>query len=68
MDGWQPIETAPRDESVLVYIRDAAQGREYEIAHCSSDDPDADWYLSTVCGPPIDVPPTHWMRLPDAPA
>lgn len=63
---WQPIETAPKDEPVLIYIEGAGEGLEYEIAHCSSDDPD-DWYSSVHLGQPIDMPPTHWMALPKAP-
>lgn len=67
MSAWQPIETAPDDTAILVYLTGAAQGLEIEIAHRSSDDPDGDWYVATHDGPPIDVPPTHWMPLPLAP-
>ena len=68
MSGWQPIETAPKDEAVIVFLTDAAHGMTIEIAHRSSNDPDGDWYAATHDGPPIDVRPTHWMPLPEPPA
>lgn len=69
MAEWQPIATAPKDLSVLVFIPGAAAGLEIEIAHCASDDPDGDWYPSTRdLAAPIDIPPSHWMPLPDDPA
>ena len=64
---WQPIETAPKDQAVLVWLPGAATGLEMEIGYCSSSDPDGDWYPSTHVGFPIDIPPTHWMPLPKDP-
>ncbi len=64
---WRPIETAPKDESILVYITGATSGMDFEIAHCASDDPDGDWYSSTNLGGPFDMPPTHWMPLHEPP-
>lgn len=68
MSNWQPIETAPKDWSVLLYLPDAADGLEIVIAHCASDDPDGDWYPATTDGgAPIDVSASHWMPLPSTP-
>ena len=66
MSGWQPIETAPWDTAVLVFIPDSAIC-EFEIAHRSADDPDGDWYSYIHLGGPIDVAPTHWQPLPAPP-
>jgi len=67
MNGWKPIATAPMDEAVLVFLTGAAMGLEIEIAYCSSDDSEGDWYPATTDGPPLDVLPSHWMPLPDPP-
>lgn len=64
-DAWQPIETAPKDENVLVYIAGAAQGMQYHIAHTFADDPDGDWYDATRdLASPFDMKPTHWCPPP----
>lgn len=68
MADWRPIETCPKDISVLVFVPGAAQGMSFEIAHCSSDDPDGYWHATTYDGGPIDIPPTHWMPLPEPPS
>lgn len=66
---WRPIETAPKDEAVLIFIPGTEPALEIEIAHCSSDDPDGDWYPATwPLASPIDMPPSHWMPLPSPPA
>ena len=64
---WQPIETAPKNADVLVFMPDAAQAMSIEIAHCSADNPDGDWYAGTHDGFPLDIPPTRWMPLPPEP-
>ena len=68
MTEWQPIATAPKDETVLIYIPNDGWGIGVEIAHSSSDDPDGNWYSSLYQGGPIDVDPTHWQPLPDPPS
>lgn len=58
---WQPIETAPRDESrILVYINDPASsvqrhafGHVYESGRVIAEGYNGDWRI------------THWMPLPE---
>lgn len=62
---WQPIETAPSFESVLVYNEDKlafGESAKYAIAIRSEHPQRAMW----VCrfG---EIKPTHWMPLPEAP-
>lgn len=70
--GWQPADTAPKGEAVLVFCPDA---REPHICVATLNDfvnPDdpmdivTDWsdeWLEDA----LDVEPTHWMPLPPAP-
>lgn len=72
MTQWQPIITAPKNEYVLVFCPDAADHTQIMICgHLEAQgDPDGpDWYeLNADTRPaPLDVDPTHWMPLPDAP-
>lgn len=72
MTEWQPIETAPTNEYVLVYCPDA---EEYSrILICArlvfeGDTDPPDWYeINCDVRPnPIDVDATHWMPLPTPP-
>lgn len=68
--GWQPIETAPAGERILICW--AASGQYDEGIEVATYSPDADarhrWlnqnsgnYISPTC------PPTHWMPLPKPP-
>lgn len=60
MNGWQPIESAPKKENILT---------------CSADGRIAvaiwffgGWASSEPClGDPLNEPPTHWMPLPEPP-
>lgn len=68
--AWQPIESAPRGEAVLIYSPDA----EYPSVMLAElnefvGDPDPDrWYDRwNTSGAPIDADPTHWMPLPEPP-
>ncbi len=60
-EGWQPIDTAPKDRSVLVYWPDG-DSVHVGIAWFG---PNMQAWLVTNVGP---VAPTHWMPLPPAPA
>jgi hypothetical protein len=60
-DEWQPIETAPNDESILVA---------YESGYIDCIRADSNrfaWQRPT--GPRVEWAdrPTHWMPLPEAP-
>lgn len=71
VEGWQPIETAPKGELVLIHSPDAADWYSVCIAHFVPSqfpgDEDA-WYSQEEdITQPIDAWPTHWMPLPDVP-
>lgn len=71
---WQPIETAPKDGSVILVYRDD-QGvftAHYveEDAHLSNamNPPEGDYYWFSTGGDDLtNEMPTHWMPLPPAP-
>lgn len=56
--GWQPIETAPEDEHVMIWL--AASGNHLIAERCEEK-----WFDD--CGL-VDENPTHWMPLPAPPA
>jgi hypothetical protein len=61
-DGWQPIETAPKDgNEVILFDSDYLQLSGFEGRY---SEPRGSW-LSSYDGP---VNPTHWMPLPPPPA
>ena len=69
---WRQINTAPKNEYVLVFCPDATEGSQIMI--CGHlvfvGDPDGPtWYeLNCDARPyPLDVEPTHWMPLPNIP-
>jgi hypothetical protein len=75
VDDWRPIETAPRDGSVvLAYRHDAGVFTMHyveEDAHTSSymNPPEGDCYWFTTGGDDLtDDMPAHWRPLPDPPA
>lgn len=62
--AWQPIETAPQDESVMVFT--ARWGP--IVAELSSEF--NEWLSRMQCPVALkddDEQPTHWMALPPAP-
>ena len=61
--GWQPVETAPRAEWVLVW-RPASNVR--DAAWCLL--PPGPGFWTEGHGGPLDPPPTHWMPLPKPPS
>lgn len=62
-DGWQPIETAPKDgSSVLVY-----EGFEPIVTEGWWDAEDEMWRPSGSRNYPFWHQPTHWQPLPDPP-
>lgn len=55
---WQPIETAPRDGTLVLMASTCGQitvGRQH---------PDVDWWQWSPLGK---WKPTHWMPLPETP-
>ena len=71
-DGWQPIETAPRDADILVYGLAQVWTDSCPVfwqGQAGWDEEYASW-LTTAHddkGEPLKVIPTHWMPLPAAP-
>ncbi len=69
---WQPIETAPRDRAVLIWLGPDAEYDKLVIARWEDDEDfpgGGAWYPANSDGGfPIDVPATHWMPLPEPPA
>lgn len=66
LGGWQPIETAPRDEDVYVLAMRAGA----RVPFVASYDADFDnWYTFNgaleSCNQKFE--PTHWMPLPEPP-
>jgi hypothetical protein len=61
---WQPIETAPRETPVLIWIGDRAliSQQLYEQANWE-DTYQSFWFWDTD----RDELPTHWMPLPEPP-
>lgn len=69
---WQSIESAPKNEYILVFCPGADEFTQIMICGflvSESPDDDGDWYeLNADTRPsPLDVMPTHWMPLPDPP-
>jgi hypothetical protein len=64
MSDWQPIETAPRDVSVIVYADDC-------VGEASRPDATGRWWWTNTDEHDIGVReifPTHWMPMPPPPA
>lgn len=61
--GWQPIETAPRYEDILIYEDGAVTKARVT---CVGDD----WCWELDCTQPVvySPAPTHWMPLPAPPS
>ena len=60
---WQPIETAPKDESEVLLWDDGVElGRWYENPHPWNS---GNWWIQG--GQVTATNPTHWMPLPTAP-
>lgn len=64
MSEWQPIATAPRDTTVLLYLPDS-EIRPIVMGHRHG----RLWYEEAGADSafPIDVPVTHWQPLPPPP-
>ena len=63
--AWQPIETAPKDGSLVLTWGDARA--QYAVSYWDEDD--KEWYTDfREKGNISQVYATHWMPLPSAPA
>lgn len=80
---WQPIETAPRDGTAVLVMRDIWPGTEsgraeecnghntYVAAWWAGErDGAGAWicYMDAICDPECPIEPTHWMLLPAPPS
>lgn len=80
MDGWQPIETAPKDGSYIVagkftdqalgWVRHSRWITEVEICDLEGWGEASDFIAAWTSGNDDGEPcyPTHWMPLPTPPA
>jgi hypothetical protein len=70
IQGWQPIETAPEWQSVLVFQREAPNTKSNKLSVFSAVLTERGW---TLCnhgrrkGEFLEPSPTHWMPLPAPP-
>ncbi len=66
MSEWQPIETAPKEDTEILAID--SEGRHFITAYrpdcCAGS---GFGVIHSCCGFYQDANPTHWMPLPDAP-
>jgi hypothetical protein len=78
---WMPIETAPKDGTAVLVMRDIWPGTKsgraeecnghntYIAAWWSGEGPNGAWvcYMDAVCDPICPIEPTHWQPLPQPP-
>lgn len=67
-EGWQPIETAPRDREVLIFAEETG---EMFVAFWGTDPEDGDQQWVFARSPSVSFivrAPTHWMALPAPPS
>jgi hypothetical protein len=64
--GWQPIETAPKDEDVLVFAEDG-YSRIGEARFHTYTDGLGGWWQWEWEYATREIQPTHWMSLPSPP-
>lgn len=66
-EGWQPIETAPKDETeIILYFRGWHKAITGHWCHDAGMPIGGYWY-SDWCHTDDDDVPTHWMPLPSKP-
>lgn len=62
--NWQPIETAPHTEYILLCLG----GADWAIGHWNSAFTHGGWAPGDGDEKPFTLEPTHWMPLPDLPS
>lgn len=65
MGKWQPIETAPMWELVIVYDQEASKRKSSHTVNTAVQVKPSVWDLTNGCY--IVKNPTHWMPLPEPP-
>ena len=63
-DEWRPIETAPRDGTVIIAYGGDLGYENPTVASVAWDD---GWHLDQWETPENSANPTHWMPLPEPP-
>jgi hypothetical protein len=71
-DGWQPIETAPKDGAIVILSNKSGSWvGKYHAQYGSGYRPENPWMCMMLSvehlKTPIDLIPTHWRPLPAAP-
>jgi hypothetical protein len=61
MSRWQPIETAPKDQTIVLWIP-KRYPHVVVAAHWASEECDWGWWAGASR-----VEPSHWMPLPEPP-
>ena len=74
MSDWQPIETVPKMKIVLLWavtdLGPDGEVRNWKMAtgcRCTGSEAREWWEWSGYILRDYDIPPTHWMPLPDPP-
>ena len=62
VNGWRPIETAPKDGTMILIGKRYKMGDRHVTAGCGHD---CGWYGEDA--EPIGFTPTHWMPIPELP-
>ena len=63
---WQPIETAPKDETGILVVSGGVVG---EANYKDYDGYEPGWFwINTYPQDSDPIDPTHWMPLPDPPS
>jgi hypothetical protein len=65
-NGWQPIETAPKDRTAILVSGIGPRGRYHDIIAWADDEWRTFDVVEDCYSYPV-LPPTHWMPLPAAP-
>lgn len=64
IEGWQPIDTAPKQEWINTVLVSRDKGNECVMAAVFDGDV---WRALTITGLMVFRDPTHWMPLPPPP-
>lgn len=68
MAEWKTIDTAPRDEAILVWSGPADDGLVHLTIKYSEERDEDYWWTEIDGGHQLRFdPPTHWMHLPTGP-